>query len=225
MKLKKIVILSAVLAFVAASNIQTVFASELKPEPTEIISRLVELGIPNEFHADLVVKIQNSIPLDSDIANSNPVSSTRSVKNGFEIIRESFRDGSVSIFSSQLPVDSRLRASVSNCTVNVGSGYKNYSNCSVTNATINVVFGFVADFGLVNGGYDSIFAVRNPVTRCYLGSCADTVLALVKRKESLSGPAEASLTTEFVLAGGWASRTQVLTLLVGQDKYYLDVFN
>lgn len=185
----------------------------------------MDLGISEEFHAGLVEKIQNSTPLDSDVPNSIPVSSTKSVSAGFEIVRNSYRDGSVSIISSQLPVDSRLRASVSNCTVKVGSGYKNYTNCSVINATINVVFGFVADFGVVNGGNDSIFAVRNPVARCYLGSCTDTVLALVKRKESLSGPAEASLTTEFVLAGGWASRTQVLTLLVGKDKYYLDVFN
>ena len=214
--MKKILI--ALVASVCVLQIQIPANATIVDPKVELINRMTQLGVAEQYKESLANLILSGATPESNNPTAVPVSTSNSIGAGWNESRSVFTDGSVSITRIQLPSSPFLRASITGCTVQSGSGYKNLLGCMVSNNTITTYFGYSADFGYVQGARDSIFSVYDPFVYCYFGSCSDPVLSITKKYEDANGPATARLSTVFVLVGGGASSTTSLTLQVGNDS-------
>ena len=214
-----IVVIAAALAAVLSTG-QMALAST---QPDEITSKMIELGIATEDQVTIIQNLENGIMPLSDTPNSIPVSSSTTIVSGFQNEKQKFSDGSIRIISKELPKNPLLRSTGLNaCSVSSGTGYVNYVNCTVYNDTPLVTMGFIANFTLVQGGYnDYISNAVNPIATCRLGACSNIKAWVGKAQETTSGKAWAKMTADYILYGGAASTSYSLVLYVGANTYQL----
>lgn len=187
-------------------------------EYQDVSAAMAELGISADNQNTILDNLSKGILPESDISGSVPVSQDDYTSNGFTHQRLTYSDGSVRKISREIGKTALSRAGIAGCSVSSGSGYVTYTNCTVSNSTPLVTMGFLADYGLVQGGYnDYIYRVRSAMATCYAGACSDYQLAIVKKYETTTGSAYARMSLIYTLWGGVASSNYTLVLYVGRN--------
>jgi hypothetical protein len=98
-----------------------------------------------------------------------------------------------------------------------GSGYCNIVDAKVSYDTGVIYAEFLANYSIVNGGYDSISKVYQPKVKVYLGSYSDLQKPVIDRpKETYYQSARASMTWKYTNKVGDAQ--QYLILNVQNDQ-------
>ena len=224
--MKRVITITACLATLLFSGVQAASASSAIPDEAAIRDRMASLGISSTTQDALIAKLASGIVPDSDISGSTPVATTEVVTENQAGTMQTFADGSVKFSGYSNQSNPRLRSTyVAGCSVASGTGYANYSHCTFGTVTPLVGLYFVADFTILAGiNNDYISSVYSGYTKCLGGSCSGASLQLVKAREDSLGKAIAQATTNWVMAGGGASRTYGVTLVVGGNGYSVSEF-
>ncbi|MEN9660530.1 MAG: hypothetical protein RLZZ443_459 [Actinomycetota bacterium] len=224
-KKSKIAVLIAAIVF-AISGSGAANASSVTDE-IALRGQMTTLGIDGATQDALITKIANGQTPDSELPESIPVSEVQVNEGGMVGTRLYFSDGSARFLGFSQSANPRAKtASIAGCSVSSGTGYSNYSRCTITSATLYVTLYFVADFSILAGSNnDSISSIYSSGARCYGGACSAASLLMVRARESSSGPALAQASTNFTAAYPVASRSYTVSLTVGNNGYWVSEFN
>lgn len=128
----------------------------------------MEYGVSEETSKALAEKLRNVIALDSMILDETDAVRTSEIPTltGYNTIYH-FADGSILVSSAEvydkLVAASKMRGTgITGGTISSGTGYTNGKNRTVYYENPGVCkISFKADYGLVNGGFDSISKAYN----------------------------------------------------------------
>lgn len=224
--MKKFITASACALLLLMSGVQGASAATSIPDESAIRDRMSSLGIANATQDDLIAKLATGVVPDSDVAGAVPVSEVEMATASQVGTLQTFADGSAKFSGYSNVSNPRLRSTyVAGCAVSGGTGYTNYSHCTFGTVTVMVGLYFVADFSILAGtNNDYIAAVYSGYTQCLGGSCSGANVRLVKAREDSAGRALAQATTNWVMAGGGASKTYGVSLVVGGNGYSVSEF-
>jgi hypothetical protein len=180
----------------------------LTPElAAQLDARAEMLGITDEVKDSLIEKYLDGEELDS-ASGADPVSSSTYVEQGFEVTRNEYADGSISLNSAQIPhfepAEGYGTRSVTQCVKYQGVGYFPFENCLIETTQLFYsqsfrMDGFNGSSGTFYGGITSVYdldyvAVGVAVT--------GTSLTIIKANQNASGPAKATGTVYWSTIGG-----------------------
>lgn len=181
-------------------------------------ANLNELGIDEMFQKSLMLKLEKGEMFESEnpekinagikteLTNKTSSNSIRINTPVTSITRTVFPDGSVSVQT----------VSPGSGTV-CGTGYCDYQNTKVSKSTGIVNASFLANFTVVNGGYDYISTVWNQQVTTILSTYSGLSLSITRPSASYSYSAQASMTWLYISAVG--ATNQHLNLDVKDGNY------
>lgn len=225
---RRVLALSA--AAVVAGSI-TVPTAAIADDPyAEVRAGYSALGMSQSTIDALIGKLEAGQPVDALIPDAEPVSESTFVQVGDAPYAEEgstvsvrwYADGSPAVTAIEEAV--RVGAggivpfSVQGCSVSSGSGYSNYTGCTVSAWWGTVQSAFRADFTLVQGGYDRINNAYNGWQQCaYPTTCSAPYESQRKAIENASGPATSRW--QQTVTASWGSWEVWIQLRVGGDSY------
>lgn len=172
-------------------------------------------GVDSETAQRLVEKLEAGFLTDANTGVA-PVSTTSVYSDGWDTIRSTYEDGSISLHKIQRATESDGEIgsrSVGDCDRVVGgSGYASYYACAVFGETDLLTLSFRADYTLTNAGVGSIGDVFSPYQSARAGTASTPTLSITKSQSNSSGPASAVATSQF--SGSAGSFTARLYLYV-----------
>jgi hypothetical protein len=220
-----------VLMFSTSVSASEINSAQISPEAiSNIKQNLAEMGVDQATQAKLIIKLQNGQAWDSmnpAMANEGSLTTnTFSDVSGNKIHQKkvTFPDGSVSVVNVTISEGASSSNglitpfSVSGGTSSCGSGYCNYYGVKVSGGNGIITANFLADYSIVNGGYDSISKVYQGSAKAQIGSISNLQQPTILRaSESSSQSASANMTWTYngTVTG---NATQYLILNVGSDS-------
>lgn len=148
----------------------------------DIKTNLSAMGVDSKTQNSLIDKLKSGQIWDSmnpEMQDKGIVSTTSSIDldgNKVTITKTVYPDGSVSVVSITVPSKSNgsgdivTPQDVGGGSSSCGSGYCNTYGAKVDGGNGVVTASFLADYSIVNGGYDSILKVYQPSVKVYFGS-------------------------------------------------------
>lgn len=222
---------SSTSAVVGALAIAAVFGpaaaadDPLSPLAQGYYDYLVGYGVDDATAAGLAADLDQGIYPDST-AGVEPVSQYEIDGVSALTTVSVYADGSISTTDFQRPTQSGGSSGggvspmgITNCGVQSGSGYANFSNCAVGGGNYLHYISFKANYTIVNGGYDRITSTWSPSRQCTVGTCSvPAKQSNAKMIENSQGEAHVTYYMDYTVVGGWGSKTVGLTLTVGANK-------
>ncbi|MCR2043797.1 hypothetical protein NSA23_06645 [Anaerosalibacter massiliensis] len=202
-----------------ADSVESNVVNLSEEDKLEIREMLDELNIDKTTQDNLINKLENNQIwdcMDEEQVSKIP-ENYFNVSIDEPVKRYTFPDGSVIETKLELPMISP--SAVTGGSVSSGSGYTSVRGAKVSTKKGLVGMGFYADYTNVNGAYDYISRVYDSWVKVVGGSYSNRKLKIVKKREDISGPAEAKLSADVSWVGGvTGAGTEWLKLRVGKDK-------
>jgi len=140
-----------------------------------------------------------------------------------------YPDGSVKVNEVVLPAQKNMMYSARSSFFNSigggdwhsGTGYRTCTGAKVSMKTGFVNASFLADFTIVNGGYDEIHEVYDEVIFVVGGTFSDVNLSINRPKETYNKPAQATLRFTYTAINGVSSTYGYIRLNLDDDNYYV----
>ncbi len=189
---------------------------------------LKKYDVNEETISNLLKKLEygelwNSLdPQYRDTATHESISN----ENGITIDKYVYPDGSIMIQEFSSPAITaegyqesdivRTLGQVSGGTVTQGSGFLSVKRAMVNNSWVIISMKFYTDYTFVNGGYDNIDNVYDYVIQTLGGTYSNTSLTINKQTETSSGPALATVESDY--SGPAGSIHVWLKLNVGSER-------
>lgn len=222
--------LAVTAAAILAATVVAPTAAVADDPYSEVRDGYVALGMPEPTIDALIAKLDAGQPIDALLPSAEPVSESTFIQvgdapyaeDGATVFVRWYTDGSPAVSAVEeaveVPSGAIIPFSVQGCSVSSGSGYSNYTGCTVSAWWGTVQSAFRANFTLVQGGYDQITNAYNGWQQCaYPTTCSAPYESQRKSNENASGPATSRW--QQTVTAPWGSWEVWIQLRVGGDSY------
>lgn len=176
-------------------------------------------GVSSDTQKKLVAKMERGELIDS-MNGSKPVSTKSYQEDGREGVRNTFRDGSVSVVSTTEATpagDGSIGTrAITNCSTTGGSGWINYANCNVNIGNGIISLAFYATFERYSGVRGKIIRVWGASSSSSYGTITTPKLSIVTEE---GNPAKARAKAVYTSWNGAHTENPELWLSVSKDSY------
>jgi len=180
---------STAVAAVSAEPVNNLLSSS---EEAQVRADFTKYGVPAVTQNKLINKFNRGELFDSLLGKA-PISTEKSEDANRIVTVARFADGSVTVTKADKPGDGTKFGTIRECVRTGGSGYSNFTNCTIEQSWFVVAIAFVASYSIINGAPDRISFVGNQTQNCKGATCSNLRFTQNKRVEDSGGPATVQL--------------------------------